>query len=49
MCPGDSVWQRIKALPWVRAEHRGAKRRGGGVGLARTLGDKHNRAAAPCC
>src|SRR5262249_21874409 len=42
VCPGDSVWQRIKALSWVQAEHRGAKRMGGGVGLARALGDKHN-------
>jgi hypothetical protein len=42
MCHGHSVWQRIEALPWVQAEHRGVQRTGGGVGLARALGDKHN-------
>src|SRR5262249_2666019 len=42
MGPGDSVWQRIKALSWVQAEHRGAKRMGGGVGRARALGDERN-------
>src|SRR5215472_7851218 len=39
VCPGYSVWQRIKALPWVQAEDRGVKRAGGGVSLARALGD----------
>jgi hypothetical protein len=42
VCRGYSVWQRIEALLWVQAEHRGVKRAGGGAGLARPLGDKHN-------